>query len=107
MYARVRLTPRALSILTSGILALLVACGPASAPAAPTTAPIAANAPASSGKAVSVLYAGSLVNLMEKGIGPAFRQDTGTGYQGQGAGSVALANAIKDKTKTADVFISA
>ena len=56
---------------------------------------------------MQVLYAGSLVNLMEKGIGPAFQQATGASYQGQGAGSVALANAIKDKTKTADVFISA
>lgn len=60
-----------------------------------------------SAKAVNVLYAGSLVNLMEKGIGPAFRKDTGIAYQGQGAGSVALANAIKDKTKSGDVFISA
>ncbi|MDE3076394.1 MAG: extracellular solute-binding protein [Chloroflexota bacterium] len=56
---------------------------------------------------MSVLYAGSLVNLMEKGIGPAFQKQTGISYQGQGAGSVALANAIKDKTKFGDVFVSA
>jgi len=56
---------------------------------------------------VQVLYAGSLVNLMEKGIGPAFQRATGASYAGQGAGSIALANAIKDKTKSADVFISA
>ncbi|MGH2520264.1 MAG: extracellular solute-binding protein [Chloroflexota bacterium] len=54
-----------------------------------------------------MLYAGSLVNLMEKGIGPAFQKATGASYVGQGAGSVALANAIKDKTKFGDVFISA
>lgn len=83
--------------LLAPLLVLLSACG--------GQAPTAAGP--SAAKAVSVLYAGSLVNLMEKGIGPAFRKETGIGYQGQGAGSVALANAIKDKTKSGDVFISA
>src|SRR5215210_4918657 len=59
------------------------------------------------GKPVSVLYAGSLVNLMESDIGPAFQKSTGGSYKGQGAGSVALANAIRDGTKRGDVFISA
>ncbi|HVA24863.1 MAG TPA: extracellular solute-binding protein, partial [Chloroflexota bacterium] len=82
--------------------ALLAACGGSKAPASSS-----AVTPAVSGQAVQVLYAGSLVNLMEKGIGPAFKKVSGASYQGQGAGSVALANAIRDKTKTADVFISA
>ncbi|MHB8619299.1 MAG: extracellular solute-binding protein [Chloroflexota bacterium] len=66
-----------------------------------------ATAGATAGSTVGVLYAGSLVNLMETGIGPAFEKESGAGYHGQGAGSIALANAIKDKTKFADVFISA
>lgn len=56
---------------------------------------------------VSVLYAGSLVNLMEHGIGSAF---DGTGrdrFVGYGGGSNALANQIKGHLRRADVFISA
>ena len=56
---------------------------------------------------VSVLYAGSLVNLMEKKVGPAFQQATGYTYQGEGKGSTALANEIKGKLRNPDVFISA
>jgi molybdate transport system substrate-binding protein len=56
---------------------------------------------------VSVLYAGSLVNVMEQQIGPAFAKATGYGYQGYGAGSSAVANLIKGKLKRGDVFISA
>jgi len=56
---------------------------------------------------VSVLYAGSLVNVMEQKIGPAFAQATGYSYEGYGAGSKAVASAIKGKLKQGDVFISA
>ena len=56
---------------------------------------------------VSVAYAGSLVNLMEHRLGPAFSQSTGYGYEGRGAGSTALANQIKSKLIAPDVFISA
>jgi molybdate/tungstate transport system substrate-binding protein len=56
---------------------------------------------------VNVLYAGSLVNLMEHGVGPAFDKATGTRFQGFGGGSVALANQIKGKLRKGDVFISA
>src|SRR5579872_3317242 len=56
---------------------------------------------------VSVLYAGSLVNLMEKKIGPAFTQATGYPFQGEGKGSSALANEIKGHLRTPDIFISA
>lgn len=56
---------------------------------------------------VSVLYAGSLVNLMEKDLGPAFSRATGYKFLGEGKGSVALANMIKDKLRTPDIFISA
>jgi molybdate/tungstate transport system substrate-binding protein len=56
---------------------------------------------------VSVAYAGSLVNLMEHKLGPAFHGASGYTYQGQGAGSTALANQIKSKLIHPDVFISA
>lgn len=56
---------------------------------------------------VSVLYAGSLVDMMENGLGPRFAQATGYQFEGYGAGSQALANAIKGKLQRADIFISA
>ena len=56
---------------------------------------------------VSVLYAGSLVNLMEKKIGPAFTQATGYPYEGEGKGSTALAAEIKGHLRSPDIFISA
>ncbi|HST26445.1 MAG TPA: extracellular solute-binding protein [Gaiellaceae bacterium] len=59
------------------------------------------------GGTVSVLYAGSLVDVMEQQIGPAFSKATGYGYQGFGAGSKAVAGQIKGKLRQGDVFISA
>lgn len=56
---------------------------------------------------VNVLYAGSLVNLMEHGVGPAFGRATGDTFQGYAGGSVGLANQIKGKLRQGDVFISA
>lgn len=59
------------------------------------------------GGTVSVLYAGSLVDVMEQQIGPAFSKATGYGYEGFGAGSKAVAAEIKGRLKQGDVFISA
>ncbi len=56
---------------------------------------------------VNVLYAGSLVNLMEHGVGAAFDKATGNQFQGFAGGSVGLANQIKGKLRQGDVFISA
>lgn len=56
---------------------------------------------------VSVLYAGSLVNLMERTIGPAFEKETGLRFSGYSAGSNKLANEIKGRLRRGDVFISA
>ena len=56
---------------------------------------------------VNVLYAGSLVNLMEHGVGPAFEQATGESFRGFAAGSKELANQIKGRLRPGDVFISA
>lgn len=68
----------------------------------------AVSAPAAAaGGTVSVLYAGSLVNVMERQIGPAFAQATGDGYRGYAGGSTALANEIRGKLLRGDVFISA
>jgi molybdate/tungstate transport system substrate-binding protein len=63
--------------------------------------------PAYSAGHVNVLYAGSLVNLMEHGIGPAFNKATGDQFRGYAGGSVVLANQIKGRLREGDVFISA
>ena len=65
--------------------------------------PIAAQA----GGVVQVLYAGSLVNMMEHSVGPAFDKSTGDTFQGFAGGSKGLANEIKGKLRRGDVFLSA
>jgi molybdate/tungstate transport system substrate-binding protein len=60
-----------------------------------------------SAETVNVLYAGSLVNLMEHGIGPAFDKATGDTFQGFAGGSNELASQIKGQLRRGDVFISA
>jgi molybdate/tungstate transport system substrate-binding protein len=67
-----------------------------------TSAPIAHAA-----GGVNVLYAGSLVNLMEHGIGPAFDKASGDTFQGFAGGSNKIANEIKGKLRQGDVFVSA
>lgn len=62
---------------------------------------------ASAAGTVNVLYAGSLVNLMEHGIGPAFDKATGDQFQGFAGGSNKVANEIKGKLRQGDVFVSA
>jgi molybdate/tungstate transport system substrate-binding protein len=59
------------------------------------------------GDTVDVLYAGSLVNLMEHSVGPAFDESTGDTFQGFAGGSKGLANEIKGKLRRGDVFLSA
>jgi molybdate/tungstate transport system substrate-binding protein len=56
---------------------------------------------------VDVLYAGSLVSLMQSQLGPGFTSATGYRVNGISAGSTALATQIKGKVHAADVFISA
>jgi molybdate/tungstate transport system substrate-binding protein len=56
---------------------------------------------------VTVLYAGSLGNLMEIDLGPAFSRATGYKYLGEAKGSLLCANLIKEQLRTPDVFISA
>jgi molybdate/tungstate transport system substrate-binding protein len=56
---------------------------------------------------ITVLYAGSLVGLMERSIGPAFTQQTGDGFRGHAAGSEEIVKQVKEGTLHGDVFISA
>jgi molybdate/tungstate transport system substrate-binding protein len=55
---------------------------------------------------VTVLYAGSL-GLMERSIGPAFKQQTGNEFRGHTGGSQELAKEVKEGALQGDVFISA
>ena len=64
-------------------------------------------AAAQAGGVVDVLYAGSLVNMMEHSVGPAFNKSTGNMFQGFAGGSKGLANEIKGKLRRGDVFLSA
>jgi molybdate/tungstate transport system substrate-binding protein len=84
--------------------------GPASRPPASSAAATSAAAPSSSATgsgSVDVLYAGSLVNLIAKQVGPAFQAASGYSVTGAGAGSTALVTDIKGKVYKGDVFISA
>ncbi len=54
-----------------------------------------------------MLYAGSLVDLMQKQVGPAFQTATGYTVSGVSGGSKDLAAEIKGKVHQGDVFISA
>ncbi len=64
-------------------------------------------ATARAGTDVSVLYAGSLVNLMERAVGPAFDRASGDHFRGFAGGSQLLANEIRAHLRRADVFLSA
>ena len=59
------------------------------------------------GNNVNVLYAGSLVNLMERSVGPAVEAENGDHFQGFAGGSNKVANEIKGKLRRGDVFVSA
>ncbi|MGC8512135.1 MAG: substrate-binding domain-containing protein [Acidimicrobiales bacterium] len=107
---------RGVAALAAGA-ALLASCSTSSTPtSAPTSAlaprsnaaPTSTTAPSGQGSGpVDVLYAGSLVDLMEKGIGPDFDRATGFNFDGQSGNAGALANEIKAKTVIGDVFIGA
>lgn len=93
---------RKLVLSVAAVAFLVVACGSdggSSAGSAPSSARLSGT--------VRVLYAGSLVNTMEHGVGPAFTKATGVRFQGTSAGSTQLASQIKGKVTPGDVFISA
>lgn len=97
-------------LAVTGMVLVLAAAGCGSGPSSttPTSSAAAATTSRASGHGtVSVLYAGSLVNMMEHDLGPAFSRATGYAYQGVGAGSTELVSQIKGKVRQGDVFISA
>ena len=57
--------------------------------------------------AVFVMYAGSLVKIFEDILGPAFQNESGYSFIGEGKGSVQVSNLIRDGFRTPDVFVSA
>jgi molybdate/tungstate transport system substrate-binding protein len=84
--------------------AILVTCGLVIAillTASPVIFVDAANQP------LRLLYAGSLVALMENDLAPAFTRTSGVAVQGRAGGSVALAHMILDGLQRPDVFVSA
>lgn len=100
-----------LTLLAAGALALAACSSSTRTTAPPTTVPggsptAAQTTPRGSGP-VDVFYAGSLVRLMTKGIGPAFQSATGYTVSGTSGDSGTLANEIKGRTQVGDVFISA
>src|SRR5947209_1935860 len=82
------------------------AAGGASSTAAGSPSASASSSATGSGP-VNVLYAGSLVTLMQKQVGPAFQTATGYSVSGVSGGSKDLAAEIKGKVHQGDVFISA
>jgi molybdate/tungstate transport system substrate-binding protein len=94
------LTPAAL-LLVPAVLAV----GLVSVAAAPAEKRAPARAAVKG--AVSVLFAGSLVNYMERYAGPSFQKADGYGFNGFGGGSTELASEIRGRVRTGDVFISA
>ncbi|MGH9028455.1 MAG: substrate-binding domain-containing protein [Acidimicrobiales bacterium] len=83
------------------VLALcLVACG------LPATSKRASTSPAGHGT-VDVLYAGSLLRLMEQTLGPRFAAESGYRFSGFAGGSAELANEIKGGVRRGDIFVSA
>jgi len=98
------LRARAASFAILATLAVLAgACGSSG-----STASSGITAPSAGGRGnVAVLYAGSLVDLMEHRIGPAFNSATGYTLSGFPGGSTELAQDIKGKVRQGDVFVSA
>jgi len=82
---------------------LVGACGSGAAPAQPPAQPGVIRGSGS----VEVDYAGSLVRVVEERLGPAFASATGYAFAGESRGSVAIANLIRGRVRTPDVFISA
>jgi molybdate/tungstate transport system substrate-binding protein len=92
-----------------------VLCGCVAALGATALAALGSASPALAGQRaraaskgnVSVLYAGSLEDFMEKDFGPGFQKAEGYGFEGFGGGSNELASAVKGGVRQGDVFVSA
>ena len=91
-------------IAVAGLAA--AACGGGSGSASGTASGSASPAAAKPSGTANVAYAGSLENLNEKVVGPAFSKATGYSYQGRGAGSLALSQEIASGEISPNVFES-
>lgn len=90
------------ALALAAAVTLSLAGGPAAAASSGRT-PRARSAAAK----VTAIYAGSLVDIMEKALGPEFTKASGYPFEGFGGGSGEDAAAIKGKVRQADVFVSA
>jgi molybdate/tungstate transport system substrate-binding protein len=96
---------RALVLAACLLAAAALALASVSAPAAPATKGPSGKTAARA--TVSVLFAGSLVNYMERYLGPSFQKADGYGFRGFGGGSTELASEIRGRVRSGDVFVSA
>jgi molybdate transport system substrate-binding protein len=94
-------------LAAAGCSSSSAASGGSSSTSAAGSPSAAASSSATGSGPVNVLYAGSLVNLMQKQAGPAFQTATGYSVTGFSGGSKDLAAEIKGKVHQGDVFISA
>jgi molybdate/tungstate transport system substrate-binding protein len=88
----------AMTAATAGLASVIAVSSGAAAPVAGAAA---------AKEKVTAIYAGSLVEIMEKALGPEFMTATGCPFEGFGGGSGEDAAAIKGKVRQADVFVSA
>jgi len=100
-----RITPIPAALLISLILGLFFTSYSSSGTKNQTVDAQGISTIASQGGEVNVLYAGSLISIMETKLGPAFSH-LGYDYRGEGHGSIQNANMIIDKQRFPDVFIS-
>ena len=98
---------RLAAVAAGAVLAVAAAAGCGSSGGSSSAAGSGGSAAKKGQGPVDVLYAGSLVNVMEKGVGPGFGSSTGYTFQGFSAGAKALANQIKGEVRPGDVFVSA
>lgn len=101
-------TPRSRSVTSFSLAALVAvalvaaACGTGS-----TTPPTTTSSGGSTTHGTaSVAYAGSLVSLAEKVLGPGFEKATGNTFVGRGDGSTTLAQEIKSNLIDPGVFVA-
>ena len=87
-------------------LAAMAALALSAGPAAVASGHGAPRAHAAAAK-VSAIFAGSLVDIMEKSFGPEFTTASGYPFEGYGGGSNEDAAQIKGRIRQGDVFVSA
>lgn len=92
-------------VLAGALMALVVA--PAAHAAAEHADDLTASCARDAGSTINVLHAGSLTNLVQLSLAPAFHAACGATVTDQGGPAVGLANSIKDGSLYGDVYMSA